>query len=216
MRWDVINAIISLKKAQTYLEIGLAEGETFFKINAPVRYGVDPDTTAFMEQNRKHFVKNATVSTMESDRFFDIAKDARLRFDVVFIDGLHEVEQVELDMENALLLLNPGGVIVLHDTCPPDSRFVTKTPTHKAKSGRYLWCGSVWKIFPYLWRRENLVFWTVNSDYGCTVITLGEIEERKNHIDTDYSFDEFDLRKSNIARVFSLEEILDELRDRYI
>jgi predicted O-methyltransferase YrrM len=53
---------------------------------------------------------------MTSDEFFAANQ---FTFDIVFIDGLHD--QVAKDIENSLRVLNPGGIIVMHD-CNPTTK----------------------------------------------------------------------------------------------
>ena len=51
-----------------------------------------------------------------SDAFFAQNKE---RFDCIFIDGLHTLEQSLKDFYNAWEVLNKGGAVVFHDTNPP-------------------------------------------------------------------------------------------------
>ena len=41
--------------------------------------------------------------------------------DVLFIDGSHEYEDVKEDLANYGGLVKPGGIILMHDICPPDT-----------------------------------------------------------------------------------------------
>ena len=52
---------------------------------------------------------------MTSDDFF---RDNKEKFDLIFIDGLHETNQVDRDIENSLKFINKGGTILLHDCLP--------------------------------------------------------------------------------------------------
>ncbi len=52
---------------------------------------------------------------MTSDEFF--ATNDR-HFDVIFVDGLHESEQVLKDVSAALDILNPNGFVFMHDCNP--------------------------------------------------------------------------------------------------
>ena len=52
---------------------------------------------------------------MTSDDFFRINKN---KFDVIFIDGLHEYQQAVNDIENSLGCLNENRVILLDDCLP--------------------------------------------------------------------------------------------------
>ena len=76
------------------------------KINIKYKVGVDPCLEA---HDREPTFK------LTSDDFFAKNKET---FDIIFIDGLHESEQVERDINNSLLCLNQGGYIVCHDINP--------------------------------------------------------------------------------------------------
>ena len=64
---------------------------------------------------------------MTSNRFFSQLDQEKIlykniRFDVIFIEGLHLAEQVDRDISNALRYLKDDGFIVLHDCNPPLER----------------------------------------------------------------------------------------------
>ena len=48
----------------------------------------------------------------------DFMRDARERYDFIFLDGDHRAPAVYAELSAALALLNPGGVILLHDYYP--------------------------------------------------------------------------------------------------
>lgn len=64
------------------------------------RYGVDPKITAL----------EGTASTQ-----LRLVRRAHAWFDVIFIDGAHDVDSVRSDIAGALPLLSPGGVLAFHD-----------------------------------------------------------------------------------------------------
>ena len=144
-------------KANTckYLEIGVFQNAIFDTIYLPKKnkFGVDP--------------KSGGNFRMTSDEFFSKNKN---KFDLIFIDGLHEYEQCQKDCVNALKSLQPNGIILLHDLLPqnPDEEYVpqrTKT-----------WTGDVWKVAVELASSENLDFRIVNIDHG-----VGILKKRKNY-----------------------------------
>ena len=71
-----------------------------------------------------------------SDEFFSKNNE---KFDCIFIDGLHEYEQVCRDISNSLKILNKNGIILLHD-CLPSTINQQAVPRYKA-----VWNGDVWK-----------------------------------------------------------------------
>ena len=54
---------------------------------------------------------------MENNELEDLSRD--VKFDLIFIDGLHLANQVQKDIENSLKFIKDEGFIVLHDCNPP-------------------------------------------------------------------------------------------------
>ena len=50
---------------------------------------------------------------MTSDEYFLKIKDTGIKFDIIFIDGLHLDYQVNLDLKNSLKHLSENGFIVI-------------------------------------------------------------------------------------------------------
>ena len=107
-RYDIINRFISARGYKRYLEIGTKHGDCLTRVNAKVRISVDPDpqsVASYVMTSDEFFLMTQLTPTMEGEFCPDI----------IFIDGLHEHNQVYRDIENALAILSPGGVIILHD-----------------------------------------------------------------------------------------------------
>ena len=106
---------------------------------------------------------NATYK-MSSDRYF---AEYPARYDIIFIDGLHEHNQVYRDIIHSLHHLNHDGVIVLHDCCP-ESEYMQRHCTESQQGT--IWTGDVWKAF--VKARADLPYemYVVNVDYGCGII----------------------------------------------
>lgn len=109
-RTDIINFTIqSLNRETTYLEIGVREPrDNFNKINSEKKYSVDPGY-----EN----AENNVDFKMTSDDFFTNLRNGNvleksIKFDVIFIDGLHLADQVERDINNALEFLAEDGYII--------------------------------------------------------------------------------------------------------
>jgi len=101
---------------------------------------------------------------MKSDQFFH--ENNNLKFDVIFIDGLHKYEQCQRDCINSMKHLNPNGIIILHDLLPR-SYLEEKTPKIHSP-----WLGDVWKVAVELCNSRNLDFKIINVDYGIGVLKL--------------------------------------------
>lgn len=155
-RTDILNILAKKINAQTYLEIGVDNGISFNNIKIPHKIGVDPNKSS------------PATYHLTSDEYFSSYND---QFDIIFIDGLHHCDQVERDIKNALERLNNGGYIVCHDCNPP-------TEEHQIvpyQGGA--WNGDVWKAIVNLRRqRSDLEIFTVDTDFGCSIIHKGSTQ----------------------------------------
>src|SRR6478672_8788492 len=145
-RTDIINFLLkSLGRSENnYLEIGVRNpNDNFAHIASTTKYGVDPGL---------EFKENPVDFKLTSDAFFDqlragsvLSKD--IRFDVIFIDGLHLAEQVERDIENALEFIADDGFVVLHDCNPPSEFHASESHAYKLSPAYGFWNGTTWKAF---------------------------------------------------------------------
>ena len=84
-RTNIIQKIIKKRSFKSYLEIGCDNDENFSQINIENKIGVDP-------------LKGGTLR-MTSDEFF---KKNQIRFDIIFLDGMHTYEQTIKDINNSI------------------------------------------------------------------------------------------------------------------
>jgi len=153
-RTSILNTLVEKYSYTSYLEIGQGlRTANFDWIRCRIKIGVDPARGL-----------NAAYQ-MTSDDFFKINNDT---FDLIFIDGLHQADQVEKDILNALKVLNPNGTILVHD-CNPTTRemqLVTR--------GQGLWTGDVWKAWVKLRAtRPDLKMYVIDAGSGCGLIRRG-------------------------------------------
>ena len=91
------------------------------------------------------------------------AKD--LTYDVILVDPFHEYEPSARDLREAVDLLNPAGTIIVHDCFPRDGTIAV--PQYIDGS----WCGVTYKAYlDFGLARKDLIFCTIDTDYGCGVI----------------------------------------------
>lgn len=128
-----------------YLEIGCANNKVFNSviIKNENKFGVDPEKGGNLR--------------MTSNEFF---KNNKEKFDVIFIDGLHEYEQCQMDAINAIKSIKKGGVILFHDFIPTDWE---KEHVPRFTEG---WNGDVWKVAYELSNSINCDFKVVECDAG--------------------------------------------------
>ena len=184
-RTDIIQSLINKTSAENYLEIGVSAGENFRDIKCKNKVGVDP-------------VSGGNVRKL-SDDFFTTNKST---FDLVFIDGLHEYNQVKKDILNSLKFLNPNGIILVHD-CLPSSMSKQAVPRY-----RMSWNGNVWKAIVDLRCERNIEIFTCEIDQGIAII------QNKNNTDLlsikkkpiELKFYDFYNNYKKYMRVISLED----------
>ncbi len=153
-----------------YLEIGVETGHTFFQVSATYKTAVDPHFLF----DKETAPQDASIEYYEipSDSFFcDVKRD--LKYDLIFLDGLHTWEQTYRDFCNALLLTHDRSVILLDDIFPSDvfscnrdqveaimmRQFMTKDPSNA-------WHGDTYKIIPMIQAFHPLLSY-------CTIVTDG-------------------------------------------
>ena len=159
-RHEVVNTIIDTYNYNSYLEIGVENGFTFknIKLDMSKKVGVDPDPT-YKEDN---------IILKTSDDFF---KENNKIFDIIFIDGMHQLEYVYNDFFNAINCLTPKGSIVIDDVLPMNEREQYKVPIkHHYNNGilKYgeSWTGDVWKFIYFLLLHYQFDFSVYNFTNG--------------------------------------------------
>lgn len=184
MRWDIINALIEKNNYKRYLEIGYYKGWSFDQVKCEAKLAVDPNPCKNPIQESTPYgaswIDRGTdwtqhVIKLTSDDYFkDLTPGAP--WDIIFIDGLHEAEQVYRDIENSLKHLSPNGTIVLHDCNPP-------LYEHTTTGIDGCWTGDTYKAVLGI---ENKLFGynfhTVDTDWGVGILTaLSNLEGRGTH-----------------------------------
>lgn len=136
-----------LPSRSTYLEVGVARGETFEAVDVPFKWGVDPVPNF----NTHLLPQGCRFTCLPSDDYFS-QLDPAVGFDLVFIDGLHEWHQAYADLLNSLAHSHPHTIILLDDVVPADefaswpdmdSALVAR---HKAGNMSTGWQGDVYKV----------------------------------------------------------------------
>jgi hypothetical protein len=162
-RYEIINHLIKKFNYQNYLEIGVRDGDCFSKINIVHKDAVDPEPVREGKQ-----LTNYPIS---SDEFFDLIEGHDIKYDIIFIDGLHHDYQVYKDICNAINHLTPDGTIICHDMNP--LYFVTSMK--RGFDGVGQWNGDCWQAWAKL-RTENpnISMEVINTDHGVGIIRNGK------------------------------------------
>lgn len=205
-RTELINYLLSLIAGPThYLEIGVRNPEdNFSHIRATHKYGVDPGI---------EFEPNQVEFKMTSDSFFEQLAtsnllSADLRFDVIFIDGLHLAEQVDRDIANALNFVNDTGFVVLHDCNPISEWHARERYTYYDTPAGTAWNGTTWKAF-LKWRcNPNVYSCCVDSDWGIGLISKTQpIGKATDLVNPFFEFTRFDMHRKEYLNLIDFESL---------
>lgn len=107
--------------------------------------------------------KEDVVSTTE---FF---KTCTEQFDLIFLNGCREMNQVLLDVDNSLKCLAPNGTIVLIH-CLPKSSSAAVWPV---PANAYYWSGETWRAWMSLKNRADLNTFLLDCDWGLGLVRRG-------------------------------------------
>jgi len=204
-RTEIMNYIISqLNREIYYLEIGVRNpADNFDKINATHKISVDPGV---------EFKQNPVDFKLTSDDFFlklhnNEILSSEIKFDIIFIDGLHLADQVDRDIINSMKFIKDDGMIVLHDCNPP-------TEWHARSDYRYIntpalgnWNGTTWKAF-LKWRNTpSIQSCCIDSDWGLGILSkkqmIGQNLKKKNQF---YEFKDLENNRIEYLNLISFEE----------
>ena len=205
-RYDVINFLLStLDRENTYLEIGVRNpADNFNRIHAVKKYSVDPGL---------EFKDNPVDFVLTSDQFFDQLRDGKvlssdMRFDVVFIDGLHTAEQVDRDIKNALEFIKKDGFIVLHDCNPPTESHAREEHKYEISPAGQNWNGSTWKGFMKWRHNASVQSCTIDTDWGVGIISKSKkIGNHTTLVNEFYEFSVLNKERKAFLNLISFEEL---------
>lgn len=185
-----INQALKLIEGETYVEIGVRNGESFRAVHASRKIGVDPTITSGMSKLRS----GEELYVQTSDDFFNETASTVLEtnsIDVALIDGLHVYQQALRDLLNLERYMNPAGVVVMDDLNPRSSELATPRPMEGVP-----WNGDVWKVAAFLRsERPDLTLITLDADQGVGLVTgfnsnagTPSAQTIQRYEDLDYSY----------------------------
>ena len=143
-RIDLLSSIHNWLRPRTYVEIGVAQGDSLVLAPPGTRaLGVDPSP-----QVTRPVPPTTTIFAETSDDFF-AQRDVRALLggapvELAFIDGMHLFEFALRDFMNLERYCTPGSTILLDDCYPLDRRSADRNRTSA------FWSGDVWRVVPAL------------------------------------------------------------------
>lgn len=189
-RIAAVNHIISISGGleAKYLEIGCESNALFDSVASRNKVGVDP--------------ASGGTHRMTSDKFFADNKEV---FDVVFIDGLHEYEQVHRDAVNALHSVKVGGYIAFHDFLPSSWK------EHHVPRISRAWTGNCWKLAVQLMESKGIEFVILDIDHGVGLMKKLSNKWHVPNVTEDLKAAEFD-RFVTIVDKLPIHSFIDGIR----
>jgi len=175
-RFDVINFLIEKYNYKSYLEVGVQYALAWDEIKCEHKVGVEPI----------HAHEDSRIKKLYSDDFFAVNGE---KFDIIFIDGDHNYEQVIKDIRNAKRFLNPSGAIVMHDCRPLNEEYGTNPYLN----------GTVWKAICEIRSERGWSICTLNDDHGVGVLMRGRME--RLNVGPHLSYQEFERKRTLILNL---------------
>lgn len=205
-----------------YLEIGVARGNTFFKVQAKDKHAVDPRLCFDSSTRSSH--KDETYHCCTSDQFFSKILKMQIKpFDLIFLDGLHTYSQTLRDFLACQAISHSRTIWMIDDTVPSDP-IAADSSLSRVKAARSLtdhpndetWMGDVFKVVAFIdsFCPQFRCFTTVG--HGQTVVLpLPRVDKeiRFSNIDdiSKLSFVDVILLRENLLAPVAFEEILDHI-----
>jgi len=200
-RYDIINTFIKKYNYINYLGVGVRLGANFREVIVQHKDGVDTGTEAGLVSEVNY--------PMTSDKFFEIINNSDIKYDIIFIDGLHYSDQVYKDIINSLKHIKPNGTIICHDMNP-----LWELAQNKNKTPKFLiWNGDCWKAWVRLKsERNDLEMYVVDTDHGCGVIRMGNqklIDLPKDAYDLDFEY--LENNRKELLNLISVDDFFKKL-----
>lgn len=219
-RARVVNRLLALYDEPRYLEVGVCSGRTFDRARAAAKVAVDP-VFEFDHEAPERDVPGVEYHPVTSDHYFGTVVDPDRRFDVVYLDGLHTVEQTLRDVTNALHHLQPQGVILIDDVRPsshlaaiPDRQRFFEVRNRLGLTAQD-WMGDVFRVVLAIETFfQHLSYATVAENHGQTVVWRARrtsVPERGLAAVGSWSFEDLVLDEQAL-RLAPLDRIVERLR----
>jgi glycosyltransferase involved in cell wall biosynthesis len=181
-RYEVINNTTIAQ--QKYLEIGVEYGQTFNNVHFINKIGVDPDP--------KLIINKELVICKTSDEYFkDITnncKDENINdvnknvfYDIIFIDGMHQLEYFINDLNNSVKYLSDNGYIFIDDILPFNYFEQLKIPINHHYDNNILkydefWTGDIWKVVYHILNNYSTFIKKFTYFYHSNFRGIGKLE----------------------------------------
>ncbi len=187
----LINDLISDLNYKSYLELGVSIGESWKLISCENKIGVDNNINV---ANEFDGVIHATTD--------DYFLNNKYKFDLIYIDALHEKNQVYKDFKNSFNVLNDSGLIIFHDVNPFDI-----SQTHFNSSG------DVFELWIELAKTYKV--YIIKNEYDGDSVGIFIKSKNSKFIDIevkDYTYQFFSENREDFISYLNYEEIINKIK----
>jgi SAM-dependent methyltransferase len=185
---DLIHLISKRLKLRNYLELCTP--------TAGRRYG-EIDRARFYTARRLMYIATGFDDGLPIDykiadfNIEDAVTELKLsadKVDICLVDAFHTYDCTNRDLTCAYELLADGGVLVVHDCCPPDEAWAS--PTFAPLN----WSGESYRSYlDFVFSRDDVDYCTVDVDYGCGIIFKNRTADMVGRVDPNLVAEWFDV-----------------------
>jgi hypothetical protein len=166
---ELVNVLIEEYRCRRFLEISTpTTGYSFTEIQGSsldVRHRLIYNYPEYCDDGYPHTFRTSQPFSYELVKRVLSLNDGKPAYDIVFLDPYHTYRCSRTDLRGAFALLEPGGVVIVHDCGPTDPS--TVSPDFVEGS----WCGETYAAFIDLtFGRDDVSYYTVDCDFGCGVV----------------------------------------------
>jgi hypothetical protein len=200
-KYDIINLLGKKFNFKSYLEIStLTTGYVYDKIDSNIfteKCGIYyiPDT-----EEDTDTLRHRTDIDLEPNKYeyhHNKSGNKKIKYDIIFIDPWPTYTQTYRDLENALKLVSPNGIIVVHDCCPHDKSLIGSFKRESWCQSIYdcnlafiECCGQTYEAFiNFRYNYKELEIFCIDVDFGCGIISSNR------DFSVPCSYDEYDISK---------------------
>lgn len=145
---ELLASLATFIRPGRYLEVGVRRGETFSVIRPMCKEVVGIDKKQL-----------ETIPGVIIGDSAEVLPTLDPPFDLIFLDSSHEKEATRAELKECIRLLSPLGVLVLHDTVPPEAKYRAANR-----------CGDVCELLPEMYASGEIQVITVPGQYGLTLV----------------------------------------------
>lgn len=204
---DVINRLVRQFGFKRYLEYNKLDGGKCFS-----EVVCESKTLAFIPEHA-YLDGPATERLLRTTAAFGtrdiltlpqlLDRHAGERFDLILYDPVHVRPEVDEVARALPALLNPGGILIVHD-CNPEDEAITSVERCPGA-----WVGETYKAFALLRHHNPGKALTVAEDFGCGLVWNKDLV-LDYPLDTDLTYQQFDAQRASYTGSISYLQLLEK------